>query len=456
MHADALIDAAARSIASLAPAVGGLDRLSTELADIERATQRGYFTPDEDERVRTRFAEYLAARAGLLQTIDDLKPLALGETPHVDEAMRLRAFVAGYAATALLVRAGRFIVQQYAPNKIVQRKLNEEEPRLGIPRKQFTSIYRALTNPVNAWRIHEASCFADANRAAIQDLSRDPVMSPVLEHLIDSEPALRMSKRRFAKAYVRYRWHSWRRRRASVFGQAMFGLFEMSGRVIAELHNPWHAKRITPTLRQQIARHLHPGDVLISRHDDAASNLFLPGYWVHASLHIGAADQRRVLGVQVDSDRALRWVDPVCVLEAKKDGVRFRPLSETLAVDAVTVLRPRLDAGQIARALSQAVTHEGKLYDFEFDFFRSDRLVCTEVVYRGFHGVGGIDFTLSRRAGRPTLAAEDLLRMALDRRGFEVAAVCDVPNCGEAICMGAQAAAAVASTIGQGKSDAAS
>ena len=155
MHADALIDAAARSIASLAPAVGGLDRLSTELADIERATQRGYFTPDEDERVRTRFAEYLAARAGLLQTIDDLKPLALGETPHVDEAMRLRAFVAGYAATALLVRAGRFIVQQYAPNKIVQRKLtgvaHEQAPvRQGVRAVSLAFVAAATSVSVRA------------------------------------------------------------------------------------------------------------------------------------------------------------------------------------------------------------------------------------------------------------------------------------------------------------------
>jgi hypothetical protein len=67
--------------------------------------------------------------------------------------------------------------------------------------------------------------------------------------------------------------------------------------------------------------------------------------------------------------------------------------------------------------------HEGKPYDFDFDFTRSDRLVCTEVVYRSYEGVGGLRFELTRRAGRLTLAAEDLLNMALERNGFELLAI---------------------------------
>lgn len=433
MESDPLIAASARSIASLAPAVSGMNQLTQELADIERASSRGYFTPDEDERVRSRFAGYLAARAGLLQTINDLKPIALAERGVVDEHDRLRAFAVGYTAAALLVRAGRFIVERYAPNKIVQRKLNEEEPRFGIPRKQYTSVYRGLTHPYYAWQVWAAVRFADEHRSEIESLRSDELLAPVLDHLALAEESLRVGKRRFAKAWLRYRWHSWRRRRASAFGQAMFGLLEMSGRVVAELHNPWHAKRVTPAIRDQLAAFLQPGDVLISRHDDAASNLFLPGYWVHASLHIGTEQSRRQLAVQLDPQRNARWIDPVRVLEAKKDGVRFRPLNETLAVDAVAVLRPRLDSTQIAAALSQAVTHEGKLYDFEFDFFRSDRMVCTEVVYRAYHGIGGIEFQLSRRAGRHTLAAEDLLAMALKGNGFEPVAVFGTPSCADSL-----------------------
>ena len=74
-------------------------------------------------------------------------------------------------------------------------------------------------------------------------------------------------------------------------------------------------------------------------------------------------------------------------------------------------------------ALARGLFHEGKPYDFDFDFTRSDRLVCTEVVYRSYGGVGGVSFSLTRRAGRLTLAAEDLVDMALARQFFDTLAV---------------------------------
>ena len=77
----------------------------------------------------------------------------------------------------------------------------------------------------------------------------------------------------------------------------------------------------------------------------------------------------------------------------------------------------------IARVITRALGHEGKPYDFDFDFTRSDRLVCTEVVYRAYEGIGDVQFELTRRAGRWTLSAEDLLNMAVDGRHFEVVAV---------------------------------
>ena len=106
-----LIAAGARSVCSLAPSIVGLERADREREDARRAIERGHFRPEEEQRVREWFARYLTARAGLLETIDELAPLA-GTEPEArtGHSVRLRAFVVAYAAACLLVRAARFLV----------------------------------------------------------------------------------------------------------------------------------------------------------------------------------------------------------------------------------------------------------------------------------------------------------------------------------------------------------
>lgn len=440
-----IIPAAARSIESLAPAL--TSRPERELQDIALGVARGHFTPDEDERIRERFAAYLTARTGMLQTIADLKPIAYAPAGSIDDRDRVQAFAIAYAAACLLVRAARFVVEQYAKDQVIQRKLNEAEPRFGLPRKQFTAVYNAVTSPSNAWQLMDAARYAQEHRDEIEALAGDPLFEPVVRHLRESEEAMLRRKRQVFRARLAYRWHSWRRRRASAFQQALFGIFEISGRVIAEIHNPLHTKRVSPHVIAQFGEILQPGDAIVSRHDDAMSNLFLPGYWIHSSLHIGTEADRKRLGVKVDPHRETRWVGPIRVLEARKDGVLLRPLHDTLRVDAVAVIRPKLNSEHLADALSRALTHEGKLYDFEFDFFRSDRLVCTGVVYRGFDGVGGLTFPITRRAGRPTFSSEDLLRLALDDRGYVPVAVYGAPGCEQRVVIEKEARSALRRTL---------
>ena len=129
-----------------------------------------------------------------------------------------------------------------------------------------------------------------------------------------------------------------------------------------------------------------------------------------------------------------------------KDGVWIRSIASPLASDAVTVLRPTLAPADVAKALARGMFHEGKAYDFDFDFSRSDRLVCTEVVYRAFDSVGGLRFELSRRAGRLTLAAEDLLAMGLRREGFEPVATF-APGITPGLCTGADVDAVLRDTM---------
>ena len=67
--------------------------------------------------------------------------------------------------------------------------------------------------------------------------------------------------------------------------------------------------------------------------------------------------------------------------------------------------------------------HEGKLYDFAFDSRKSDRLACTEVIYRGFHGMGELQFRLVEHGGKQCLPAVELARQLL-AAGATVVALC--------------------------------
>jgi len=158
----------------------------------------------------------------------------------------------------------------------------------------------------------------------------------------------------------------------------------------------------------------------VTRHRDALTNVFLPGYWPHAALYVGE---------QAGGGN---------VVEAKKDGVLLRALDETLRVDSFVVLRADVDDAVIGEVVSRAMSHVGKLFDFAFDFRQADRLACTNLVYRSWHGMAGMHFKLGEQSGRFCLPAEDLIDQTLGSGLFHVAAFFG-EDC-EEVCFGEAAA----------------
>ena len=434
---DETIARGVRILLGVAPTVPTEESLKQEIEDARIATKRGCFLPDEDERVREAFASYLRARAALHECIAELEPF-VRDPESLTERQHLEAFAIAFCAACLISRSAEFIVSRYARSKVVYRKLDEPEPRFNIPPKQFTHIFKSLTEPSNMWRFQQSIRFAKVNEDKLMELRKDSSMAPVLDILVKEKPQLiEFSRRMYYRKRFRYWIYAWIRGHRSGFKQAMFALFEVTGRTVANMRNPFHLKRVTPEVVTEIRRQLRPGDVIFTRHDDALSNYFLPGFWPHAALYIGTELERRSMGVETDDGRWERSADPHCVLEARRDGVLFRPLENTLTVDSFAVIRPQLDDGEIAAALSRAMSHEGKHYDFHMDFRRTDRLVCTEVVYRAFHAIGDLQFEPVAGTWRYYLSAEQILDYAVEGRGFEVIALYGVK--GNALHFGARA-----------------
>ena len=420
----------ARAVEGLAAGVEALADDAPREA-LRHACERGFFRPAEEAALMDWFGRLLTMRDALWEVIAEIGEagggLVAGLAKQLSSVTDTRRFLVGYAAACLLVRLDRLLVQDVATHSVTQRKLNEGSAERRIPRKHYTAIFESLSLPRNALLMQGAMLVAAKERAALFALSGDPELGAVAGRLPWLEEALDPSKAGYFQLLLGYGDHAMRRRAASTGQKTTLGVMESSGRVVAELHDRWSDKRVDDKTRERLRALLKPGDVLVTRHEIAMSNLFFPGYWPHAALYVGSEQDRERLGVTVDDEVARHWRDDRCVLEALKDGVRFRPLEETLAVDAVAVLRPGLDTEQIARAIECVAPHQGKLYNFDFDFFRSDRLVCTEVVYRAYDGA--MDIPLHERAGRPTLSAEDVLDLAFDGDRFDVVAVYGAGSC---------------------------
>jgi hypothetical protein len=187
---------------------------------------------------------------------------------------------------------------------------------------------------------------------------------------------------------------------------------------------------------------LEPGDILVSRKNWYLSNVGLPGFWPHAILYLGAPDKLDAWSedagvqawVEAEAGRPMRFSELLerrypsawrryrygdaagrhRVIEAVGEGVIFNSLAH-VAGDYFAGVRPRLTRKARAQAILEAFAHEGKPYDFDFDFATEHAVVCTELVWRAYRpmpGKEGLDPTLSRVAGRMTLPANEMMRWA--------------------------------------------
>ena len=403
--------------------------------ELEAIISRGEFRPAEDEALRFWFARYITVRESLWQVIDDIREILGGRTISTDDEIRL--FLVGYAAACTLVGVDRVMLFELAEHSVIQRKLNEPLREYRIPGKQFTRVFEAFIKESSVLSLLDAMKFARKNRDRLDALREDPVVGTIAARLPELETSLDASKR----AYLRGAWafvsHKWRRRGVVTANTVLSGVVEGVGRVASDIQLT-DIKQVTDDIRSTIAASLRPGDILVTRHATALTNLFMPGFWPHAALYVGTPEQRDALGITVPDNKHSLWTEDVCTLEALKDGVRLRRLSDTLLVDFFVVLRPQLAAASIRRAIERGIVHEGKKYNFDFDFFSSDRLVCTEVIYRSYDGIEGLHFPLKERAGRKTLSAEDLLDMGLDKDGFEPFAIFGVAGCETELAFGDQ------------------
>jgi hypothetical protein len=331
----------------------------------------------------------------------------------------------------VLVDAARFLRENCSTRPVVLQKLNEPEPHFGIPGGTYDRIQASLTSPVHAWHLYHSREFWNQNESALVELARNTELEPLIEIVRRVNALNDVDMQQYAVDRLRVRARQMKTAGRDLIGRALYGLQKAVCSLIADKYTHLrHSPKLPDDVAEQIRQLLRPGDVFVNRKEHAFTNYFLPGYWPHAAFYIGQTSQLEQRGIAEHENGQPRWRrlldcdsnEPGRVVEAMKDGVWIRSLASPFTADAITVIRPRLSEHDVTQAIGRALFHDGKSYDFDFDFTRSDRMVCTEVVYRSYEGLGGVHIPLTKRAGRMTLSAEDLLRMAVRQQHFEVVA----------------------------------
>jgi hypothetical protein len=421
------ISAGVRTVTHASNYFDELKAKAAVLAQRRSAHDRGYFTPNEEDEIRAVLVSYWQVRNALLELITSFRL----DTDLSDED-RPAAFLTAFAGALVLIDGARFFRETVHDRPLVREKLNEPAPQFGIPPGVYDEVQRSLMGARNAWHLYHAIRYFEENQPQLRELARQGELAPVLETIDRLRHRLDVSAAQFARARLRMRAsQAYRSLLSDTLARALYGLQKLGGNMLSDRYvRRGHQPHLPAETADRVRALLAPGDVLVVRKEYALTNYFLPGFWPHAALYLGDAATLARLGIQDQDHVRPRWrkllegsAEPGRVLESMKDGVQIRTLGSPFGSDSIVVLRPRLSPAEVALGLARVLAHEGKPYDFDFDFRRSDRLVCTEVVYRAFDGVGPMQLPLVRRAGRPTLSGSDLIGMAIAGRGFDPVAV---------------------------------
>jgi hypothetical protein len=392
--------------------------------------------PLEDERVLR--PEWRADLLSTWRSISDYllvlgavrdahRDFALRPGPARGEALHLyrAAFLAQY-------RHALEIIQQFERDPSFDKVLDEPLPEVGLPRGSYARL-----------KLHYLNVAIASEFAALEALAETARSEPPEALVAGIESDRRSIWRMGSGPGLRLTAEN---ARAVLEGAALRAWFPVQAGVAEWMGDVkvWRPERslIDPESLHAARASLEPGDILLTRREWYLSNLGLPGFWSHAALYVGDAEERaaffddpethawvRSLGESSGSLDALLARDhpqsharsagsddghAARVLEAIAEGVVFTSFEHAAEADSLAVLRPRLSKREKASAIARAFGYAGRPYDFDFDFVTDASLVCTELVYKAYlpsAQTRGLALPLQSLMGRLALPANELARL---------------------------------------------
>jgi len=425
-----------------------LRAMETEMLALNKQTgakKRGYYTADENDAIESLLFRYLVCRDGLWEMVASYREAPAKST---DPDQRARAFVLGLNAALKLMHYSSLMVLGYLDDSLAIHKLNEAHLSYDIPRGTYDHMFKNCTDKDNlrdieaAWQLFVVEAGDPAT--ALYGIS---VSEPAYRELIAENYRLRESSQAQVAAILKGKSivlpevTNWMRHNQlsgvarSTWQRAGDTLYDAKGvlfKNVGHIRKPLAGEAaLSKRQIRAVRKALQPGDILLTYSSGYMSNIFLPGKFKHGIVYVGTPEQRRQAGLDMAAfaglprakqDQLSKEVarsklatgEPAEFIESIAQGVIYNSLDRILDgyVYRMVVLRPRLAAPERTAALAKVYGLLGGDYDFDFDFGDASYICCTEVIYRAFHGRGGIAFPLTKRMGIPTLSADDIIAYA--------------------------------------------
>jgi len=400
-----------------------LDRFRLRVDALQKdflAGRRNFVQQADNDAIRGLMLDYLNYRSELLRIVWKYQHFAQVRDP----SLRDQAGLICLAAASSIYATSLDLVTRFMISDEAVRKLNEPEPLWNIPEGIFDEVHQNIQNQLLRDRLLRA--LAQYERGGEHAFDRASSDSKSLLHarITENGPFIRNRQQSLLPGDPVFETleDALKTGESSFYElQSAVSLFVSRLRVRDPRGDG--GSLITRQELNELAPMLQPGDLIIQRRNWALSNAFMPGYWSHIAVYIGSQEQLANLGVNQMPKVAAHWErlsgsgddgHPIRLIEALGEGVIFTSLEKSVGnADGVCVFRPGLTPEQMRDCLSNVFSHVGKPYDFNFDFFSTDKLVCTELVYRSFSEQ--IPLEVVEVMGRQTLPAMEVVRQFLEQ-----------------------------------------
>ncbi len=409
------VTADARGLAGILDAMLRLENEMRAIRADFRNTKSNYYEPKDNDRIRNLLRTYLVTRKELFRLTCFYRRWQDGPAelqPH--------AFLVAYGAALELCARGMQFLETFDGDDNAIGRINEAAPLWNIPGGSYDRIMQNLAST----DVLDALAEARAQFEHWRSHGRFPKGEP-WEKLVTGASRGGWLVNELGDKLLSYKFEAaWR----EMLDAGEEGRYRVQSVIStwmgdARVRTPESGDGLLAGEVEKLRPRLRPGDILIERRNWYLSNAFLPGFWPHAAIYVGGIDGVKFLGIADDprvdaglnANAMLLNREQPDVIEAISEGVVFTSLDHSVGgADALCVLRPKVPREQVAEAVARAISHHGKAYDFDFDFFSNDRLVCTEVVYSAYQGI--LHFELPEIMGRKTLPAIDIVRKWSEER----------------------------------------